>query len=84
VLARFGRVESIPRDSREWKDVNVAKPAALAYTLERQRDLALLFRELATLRVDIPLFESVDELQWDGMTEAARLRGSGLLDAEIA
>ena len=84
VLARFGRLESIPRDSREWKDVNVAKPAALAYTLERQRDLALLFRELATLRVDIPLFESVDELQWNGITDAARLRGYGLLDAEIA
>ncbi|HEU5258128.1 MAG TPA: 5'-3' exonuclease H3TH domain-containing protein [Vicinamibacterales bacterium] len=84
VLARFSRLESIPRDSREWKGVNVTKPAALAYTLERQRDLALLFRELATLRVDIPLFESVDELQWNGMTEAARLRGYGLLDAEIA
>jgi 5'-3' exonuclease len=84
VLARFGRLESIPRDSREWKGVNVAKPAALAYTLERQRDLVLLFRELATLRVDIPLFESVDELQWNGMTEVARLRGYGLLDAEIA
>jgi 5'-3' exonuclease len=84
VLARFGCLESIPRDSREWKGVNVAKPAALAYTLERQRDLALLFRELATLRVDIPLFESVDELQWNGMIEVARLRGYGLLDAEIA
>src|SRR4029079_7855378 len=84
VLARFGRVESIPRDSREWTGVNVAKPAALAYTLDHQRDHAFLFRELATLRVDIPLFESVDELQWNGMTEAARLRGSGLLDAEIA
>jgi len=84
VLARFGRLESIPRDSREWKDVNVAKPTALAYTLERQRDLALLFRGLATLRLDIPVFESVDELQWNGITDAARLRGYGLLDAEIA
>ena len=84
VLARFGHLESIPRDSREWKDVNVAKPAALAYTLERQRDLALLFRDLATLRSDIPLFDSVDELQWKGPAEASRLRGYGLLDAEIA
>jgi len=66
VLARFGRLESIPRDSREWNGVNVAKPAALAYTLDHQRDHALLFRQLATLRTEIPLFDSVDELQWKG------------------
>jgi len=66
VLARFGHLESIPRDSREWNGVNVAKPAALAYTLDHQRDYALLFRQLATLRTEIPLFDSVDELQWKG------------------
>jgi 5'-3' exonuclease len=77
VLARFGRLESIPRDSREWTGVNVAKPAALAYVLERQRDLAYLFRNLATLRSDIPLCDSVDDLQWKGPAEA-------LLDSELA
>ena len=80
VLARFGHLESIPRDSREWTGVNVAKPAALAYTLEQQRDLAFLFRDLATLRTDIPLFDSVDELLWKGPAEASRLEwvvGSG-------
>ena len=84
VLARFGHLESIPRDSREWTGVNVAKPAALAYTLDHQRDHAFLFRRLATLRSDIPLFDSVDELQWNGPAEASRLRGYGLLDPEIA
>ena len=84
VLARFGHLESIPRDSREWNGVNVAKPAALAYTLDHERDSALLFRQLATLRTEIPLFDSVDELQWNGPTEVARLRGYGLLNAEIA
>ena len=79
VLARFGHLESIPRDSREWTGVNVAKPAALAYVLEQQRDLAFLFRDLATLRTDIPLFDSVDELQWKGPVPTARL-----LDSEIA
>ena len=74
VLARFGHLESIPRDSREWTRVNVAKPAALAYTLEQQRDLAFLFRDLATLRSDIPLFDSVDELLWKGPAEASRLQ----------
>jgi len=73
VLARFGHLESIPRDSREWTGVNVAKPAALAYTLDHQRDYAFLFRRLATLRSDITLFDSVDELQWKGPAEPARL-----------
>ena len=73
VLARFGRLESIPRDSREWTGVNAARPAALAYTLHRQRDLAFLFRDLATLRLDVPLFDSVDELRWRGPAEASGL-----------
>ena len=73
VLARFGHLESIPRDSREWTGVNVAKPAALAYTLDHQRDYAFLFRRLATLRSDVTLFDSVDELQWKGPAEPARL-----------
>jgi 5'-3' exonuclease len=69
VLARFGHLESIPADSREW-GVNAAHPAALALTFSRERDRALLFRTLATLRTDIDLFESVDELQWHGPTPA--------------
>jgi 5'-3' exonuclease len=64
VLARFGHLESIPRDWREWKGVNAARPGALAYTLEQQRDRAFLFRGLATLRTDIALFDSVEALRW--------------------
>ena len=47
-----------------------ASPAALARTLERERERAFLFRDLATLREDIPLFDSVDELRWRGPTPA--------------
>ena len=72
VLARFAHLESIPCDSRQWTGVNAAKPAALAYTLERERERAFLFRDLATLRSDTPLFESVDDLLWKGPIEAAR------------
>jgi hypothetical protein len=46
--------------------VNAASPAALAQTLDRDRSLALLFRDLATLRVDIPTFDTVDALEWTG------------------
>jgi 5'-3' exonuclease len=67
VLARFGHIESIPADWREW-GVSVASPKALASKLTAERELALLFRVLATLRTDIPLFTSVDELEWKGST----------------
>jgi 5'-3' exonuclease len=67
VLARFGHLEDIPEDWRPWH-VNASKPAALADTLVRQRELAFLFRTLATLRTDIPVFENVDELEWKGPT----------------
>ena len=69
VLARFLHLESIPADSRVW-GVNAASPARLAHTLTAERDRALLFRTLATLRTDVPLFESVDELRWTGPTPA--------------
>jgi 5'-3' exonuclease len=69
VLARFGHLESIPSDWRTWQ-VNAANACALAQTLARERDRAFLFRDLATLRSDIPLFESVDDLQWKGPTPA--------------
>ena len=52
VLAKFGHIESIPKDSREWH-VNAANASVLANTLSIERDQALLFRTLATLRTDI-------------------------------
>jgi 5'-3' exonuclease len=65
VLAKYGHLEQIPDDWREWR-VNAASPSTLAATLTRDREYAYLFRTLATLRTDIPLFESVEELRWQG------------------
>ena len=67
VLARFAHLESIPADWREWH-VNAANASALAHTLASQRDRALLFRTLATLRTDIALFDDVEQLRWTGPT----------------
>jgi 5'-3' exonuclease len=69
VLAKYGHLESIPADWRTW-GVNAAHPGALAHALERERERAFLFRDLATLRSDIPLFDSVDELHWQAPTAA--------------
>ena len=69
VLAKFQHLENIPADWRNW-GVNCARPGALSLTLETNRELAMLFRDLATLRTDIPVFDSVDELEWHGPTPA--------------
>lgn len=68
VIARFGRLEEIPADWKAWH-VNASRPAQLAATLERDRALAYLFRDLATLRTDVTLFDSVEALRWSGPTE---------------
>ncbi len=65
VLAKFLHLESIPKDCREWR-VNAANAGALADTLGREWDRAILFRRLATLRTDLRLFEDVDQLKWMG------------------
>ena len=79
VLAKFHHIEAIPEDWRTWQ-VNATSPAALSRTLTESRELALLFRTLATLRTDIPLCEDVEQLRWRGPTSefkafAARLEG---------
>ena len=65
VLAKFKHIELIPADWRSW-GVNCARPGALSIALEKDRELALLFRDLATLRTDIPVFDTVDQLEWHG------------------
>jgi 5'-3' exonuclease len=65
VLAKFGHLEAIPKDCREWH-VSATNAGALADTLSREWDNALLFRKLATLRTDIPLFGDVEQLRWSG------------------
>ena len=65
VLSKFGHIEQIPADFSQWR-VNAANAGALAQTLMRERERALLFRTLATLRTDIPLFDNVEQLRWTG------------------
>lgn len=69
VLGEFGHLESIPPDWREW-GVRVANASTLADTLKRDRELGVLFRTLATLRTDVPLFKDLEELRWKGPTPA--------------
>ena len=83
VLRKFVHLEDIPESPAEW-GLNVRSSATLAGALNDQRDLALLFKDLATLRVDEPLFDNVDSLRWQGPTDdfasiCERLEAPGLV-----
>ena len=73
VLARWIHIEDIPPDPGAW-EVTVRSAAKLATTLLECREDALLFKELATLRIDRSLLGSIDDLRWRGPTsDFARL-----------
>ncbi len=71
MLAHYGHLEAIPEAQGQW-EVTVRSGAALAATLAANRDLATLFRDLATLRIDPSLLNSVDQLAWTGPTSTFR------------
>lgn len=64
-LSRYGHLENIPKDVRAW-DPSISSARRLSQSLFASWDDALLFRTLATLRLDAPVFESVDDLCWQG------------------
>lgn len=68
VLARFPRLELIPPDSDDW-GVPVRGGSRLAATLVENRELAHMYRELTTLRLDAPISEDLADLEWRGVPE---------------
>ncbi len=71
VLTRYKHLEDIPEKVAHW-DVQVRGGASLATALREHLDLAYLFRELATLVVDVPIVsESLEDLRWKGAHRAA-------------
>lgn len=65
LLARYGHLDAIPASEQDW-DVKVRGAAKLAETLQANMDDALLFRDLATLRTDADIPQSLDDLEWRG------------------
>jgi 5'-3' exonuclease len=83
VLARYETIEAIPDDAADW-DIPLRGRDRLAQTLAKERELAMLFRDLATLRTTAEVFDDIEELHWRGPTAAfepfcARLRAGPLL-----
>ena len=65
VLERYGAIEAIPKRASDWT-VQVRGADRLAATLAERRDEAMLYKRLATLREDVPLAETLHDLEWRG------------------
>ena len=65
ILSRYEHLEGIPKDWREWHP-SIRSAQRLATTLFGCWSDALLFRTLATLRLDVPVFDTVEDLRWQG------------------
>jgi 5'-3' exonuclease len=68
VLAQYKKLEAIPRDATKWKvpSISAGRAAGLAESLAKNWEDALLFRNLATVRTDVPLEEKISDLKWQG------------------
>jgi len=64
-LSQYPHLEAIPKDWREWHP-SIRKARLLSESLFNSWSEALLFRTLATLRLDVPVFETVEALRWKG------------------
>jgi 5'-3' exonuclease len=65
-LQRYGTIEAIPARSSAW-DLGLRGADRLAAALRERFDQALIFRELATLRLDVPLRQTIADLEWHGV-----------------
>ena len=66
VLARYRHLEEIPASADDW-DVPVRSAAKLAATLAERVEDVMLYRDLTRLRTDVPLAESLEDLEWKGV-----------------
>lgn len=66
VLSRYPRLELIPVEAAEW-EVTVRGADKLAATLREYVQEVYLYRELTTLRLDVPIAETLDDLEWRGV-----------------
>ena len=94
VLERYLHIEAIPQNDSDW-EVKPRRAYDLAAELRQEKEAALLYRRLATLRLDVPLAEEPDDLRWEGARrealrklcqelreEVPTLFGSGARDAD--
>ena len=68
VLAYYHRLEAIPDDPAKWRvgSISPGRASSLADSLSRRREEAQLYKQLATVREDVPLKEKLNDLKWQG------------------
>jgi len=66
ILFRYPRLELIPGSAADW-EVTVRGADKLSATLRENQDLAYMYRELTTLRLDVPIEDSLADLEWKGV-----------------
>jgi 5'-3' exonuclease len=82
VLAKFGHIEKIPEKASQW-ELPVRGGPVLAATLVEQRDLALLFKDLAILRTGIDVEATPERLLWKGPTKRFKQMAGWLGEAGL-
>lgn len=65
VFSQYPHMEDVPKDWRDWNR-SISRAQSLADSLFNSWQDALLFRTLATLRLDVPVFAAVEDLRWKG------------------
>jgi 5'-3' exonuclease len=86
LLRRFGRIEDIPADPREWAGLELRGAARVAKALADGKEAIALARKLVRMREDLPISARVEDLRWQGADRAlletfcARLGVKGLVD----
>lgn len=83
VLSQYSHIELIPKDWQQWHP-SIRKARVLSESLFSAWNDALLFRTLATLRRDVPVFDTVEDLRWKGVAPrfeqcCQRMKSSDLL-----
>ena len=70
ILSCYTHIEAIPTELSGWQ-VELRGAAGIAASLEEHRDEAMLYRDLATLRLDVALEETLEQLEWQGVRRKA-------------
>ncbi len=76
-MSRFGHIEDIPEDIEQY-GLTAGRARRLAENLAANKEQAFLYRQLTTLRVDVPIKESLDNLEWRGARDEFKTLCQGL------
>ena len=68
LLSKFQHIENIPDNIEQW-DMTTGRARRLAENLSAHKEEVGLYRKLTTLRSDVPIEESLADLEWRGARE---------------